>query len=993
MHGAKLVRLVLPIVLASLQPILASETGAADDLFLKTVAPTFAERCLSCHSGAYPKGDFSLETNGDLFDGDFVLPGNAPGSYLMELITPEDGVAEMPKNAASCSAEEVDAIRQWINAGAAWPDDFSITAAVVKDYDWWSFKPLERPVAPELSIVASEQAAWARTPVDAFVLQALIDRGLTPTGEADRRTLIRRLFYDLVGLPPSPQAVEEFVRDDSPDAYDRLVDQLLESKHYGERWARHWLDVVKYADTCGYDKDKLRPNAWPYRDYVIRSLNDDKPYGRFIQEQIAGDVLFPGEPDGIVALGFIAAGPWDFIGHVEVPESKIDGKVARNLDRDDMISNAMNTFCSLTVQCARCHNHKFDPISQQDYYSLQSVFAAVDRADRVYERDPAIERKKGSLLEELSKVTTRQSEIEQQISDAGGELLTQLNTKIRRLSSQNAIDRPERFGYHSAISKDASAPKWVQVDLREPHAVASVVVHPCYDDFSQIGAGFGFPSQFHIECSVDGKKWTRVAERVGLEVNELAPLKFEVNNIEIQYVRFTATYLAERSNDYILALAEIELLDREGSNIALDASVSSLDSIEAGPRWGRSNLVDGLWPQAKNAEVESNLLLAKESLAKLMAEIEPESLRQERSDLASQSAQINTELNALPSGAMVYAAATDFASQGNFRPTGGKPREVFVLERGDVQSPGERVEPAMLPLGIDLPEVEHENAPESARRAALARWMADRDNPLVWRSIVNRIWQYHFGTGLVSTPNDFGKMGSPPSHPELLDWLAVEFRDNGQSLKQLHRLIVRSAVYRQASATAPKQILVDGNNRYFGRMNRRRLTAEEVRDSILAVSGRLDLTMGGPGYYLFSLEKTEHSPHFEYHKFDPTDAATHRRSIYRFIARSQPNPWMSTLDCADSSQSTPTRNETLTSLQALALLNNPFNLTMAEYFAQRLEREQEDLSDQIKRAVELTLQRETSDVELQMMEAYAAEHGLENLCRLLFNLNEFVFVD
>jgi hypothetical protein len=349
----------------------------------------------------------------------------------------------------------------------------------------------------------------------------------------------------------------------------------------------------------------------------------------------------------------------------------------------------------------------------------------------------------------------------------------------------------------------------------------------------------------------------------------------------------------------------------------------------------------------------------------------------------------------LPAGRMVYAAATHFPPQGNFLPTKGEPREVHVLGRGNVDQPLEKAAPGVIPLPhqsdwkLDLPS----GHGEADRRAALAWWITDREHPLVWRSIVNRIWLYHFGQALVGSPNDFGRMGRLPTHPQLLDWLAVEFRDEGQSMKHLHRLICTSSVYRQSSAFDEENAQRDGGNQYLWHMKRQRLEAEAIRDSILAVSGRLDTTMGGPGYYLFELEKTAHSPHYEYQKFDHNDPDSHRRSIYRFIARSQPDPYMATLDCADSSQSTAKRDETLTSLQALSMLNNDFNLTMAQHFASRLEAEQTELAAQVRRAVQLTLQREPTPPEQQQLEAYAAEHGLANLCLVMFNLSEFVYLD
>lgn len=747
----------------------------ADESFEERVAPILERRCLSCHDDEQRKGGFSLQSAQSAFADGYIEAGDAEASPLVSLITPADGEAEMPKNADPLSDGEIRSIRKWIDEGANWPKNLALKEPSIRDFDWWSYKPIRRPSVPE----TDPKSSWVRTPIDAFVLDQLEQRGLTHAGEADQRTLIRRVTFDLIGLPPTPEEVDAFLNDENSRAYEDLVDRLLDSKRYGERWARHWLDVVAYADSCGYDKDKLRENAWPYRDYVIRSFNEDKRYARFVQEQIAGDVLFPGERDGILGLGFIAAGPWDFIGHVEVPELKIDGKVARNLDRDDMVSRTVNTFCSLSVQCARCHHHKFDPITQEDYYGLQAIFAAVDRANRPYDVDPEVEQRRRQLESQLQSLESRLDAVREEIASAGGARLAELETQIA----------------------------------------------------------------------------------------------------------------------------------------------------------------------------------------------------------------------ALPKGKMVYAAATHFEPQGDFQPTEGNPRPIHVLHRGDVQQPRDPARPGVLPLGREADWQLDRDLSEGERRAALAHWLTDKEHPLVWRSIVNRVWQYHFGQGIVATPNDFGRMGAEPTHPELLDWLASEFRDSGQSFKALHRLIVTSSVYRQSSQHNDANAAIDGSNQYLWRMNRRRLDAEEIRDAILTVSGALSFEMGGPGFYLFQLEKTEHSPHYEYQKFDPTDPASHRRSIYRFVARSQPNPWMMRLDCADSSQSTPRRNETLTSLQALSLLNNRFNLAMAERFAARLQEEASTLSEQVDRAVMLVRQRPPEPSERDELVAYARSYGLPNLCRFLFNLSEFVYLD
>jgi hypothetical protein len=593
----------------------------------------------------------------------------------------------------------------------------------------WAFKPASRPNVPKVA-----RADWPRTMVDRFILSKLETNGLSPSPEADRRTLLRRVSFDLTGLPPSPEDVDAFVRTRDPLAYEKAVDRLLASPRYGERWARHWLDTVHFAETHGYDKDRVRTNAWPYRDYVIRSFNDDKPYSRFVQEQLAGDVLFTGDTNAIIALGFIAAGPWDHVGHVELPESKMDGLIARYNDRDDMLMTTMSTFQSLTVHCARCHDHKFDPISQEDYYRFQAVFAGVDRANRAY---------------------------------------------------------PLPNG----------------------------------------GTGY------------------------------------------------------------------------------------------------------------------------------------------------------------------VFAATAKFSGEGDFKPAPG-PRVVHRLIRGDVKRPGKPMDPGALESFAELRTAFHVEDPadEGSRRAALANWITDKRNVNTRRSIVNRIWQYHFGRGIVDTPNDFGLMGGTPSHPELLDWLAQWFADNGESLKALHRLIVTSATYRQSSTNNPKHETVDAENRLLWRMNRNRLDADQIRDSILAISGDIDLRMGGPSARHFQY-KHDHSPVYDHSRYDHDDAGNTRRSVYRFVVRSVPDPFMEALDCPDPSLLAPKRNVTTTSLQALAMLNDPFVARQADHFALRLEKLEAKPTQRINAAYRLAFGREPAKDERASAATYIEKHGLANFCRVLFNSNEFMFVD
>jgi mono/diheme cytochrome c family protein len=966
--------------------LLSVPFAAADPVsYDRDVRPILSSACFQCHGpdAGTREAKLRLDTETMLGQGRWpVKPGRPGESEILKRMehSDPDEIMPPPKSGKTVTAEQIAIIRAWISQGAQWEGH-------------WAFRPLKRPAAP------SWEDGWGRNAVDGFVRQRQRSVGLAPAPEADRFTLIRRLYYDLIGLPPTPEEIAAFENDSDPRAYEKLVKQLLASPHYGERWGRHWLDVVKYADTHGYDKDKLRRNAWPYRDYVIRSFNDDKPYGQFVREQVAGDVFAKGDPDGIIALGFIAAGPWDHIGHAEVPESKIDGKVARNLDRDDMVSNTLNSFNSLTIQCARCHDHKFDPVSMEHYYSLQAVFASIDKADREVAVSADVAAEKNRLTDEMAVIKKKQDALAAQIKKAGGPRLAELKTEVAIIrDSTRGLTKPPEHGWHSKMIKRPEESKWVQVDLGSSKAFDRVVLRACYDDFASIGAGFGFPVRFKVECSDDAQFKSGVTvleDKTGADVANprLTPYAIKTK-AEARYIRFTATRLFHRVDSYMAALSELEVMSG-GENLAAGQTVTSLDSIEAPTRWRRSNLVDGKYPRQAEPENPEYAKKVQAEHDAMVARIETEEIKVERRALAKQMRARQAELAKLPAGQKVYAG-TVHKGKGSFVGRYGKgPREIRVLHRGEVTQPGKQVGPGTIPLfgdeswRFELPE-DHE---ESARRAALAQWLTREDHPLTWRSIVNRVWQYHFGRGLVDSPNDFGLNGQPPSHPELLDWLAAEFRDGGQSFKKLHALIVTSATYRQATIHEEKYARIDGNNQFLWRQNRRRLDAESLRDSILEVSGKLDRKMYGPGFFLFALEKTAHSPHYEYHKHDPNDPTSHRRSVYRFIVRSQPDPFMTTLDCADSSQSTPKRSETITALQALSLLNNKFNLAMAQHFAARVEKEAEGLEAQTGQAYALATGKAPAEAVLMELVAYAETHGLVNVCRLMYNLSEFVYVD
>jgi hypothetical protein len=736
----------------------------------------------------------------------------------------------MPKSGAPLTAAQADLLRRWVLGGAA--DDSG-----GQDEVWWSLRPLIRPEPPA--------GQTNGNPVDAFLTARLRREGLSPSPPAPPRVLLRRVFLDLTGLPPTPEEMERFAADPSEAAYQRVVSQLLDSPRYGERWARHWMDVVHYGESHGYDKDKPRPHAWPYRDYLISALNRDVSYARFVQEQLAGDVLFPDDPGAIPATGFLAAGPWDFVGHQELREGTADKDLTRVLDRDDMVATAMTAFTSVTAHCARCHDHKFDPIPQRDYYNLQAVFSGIDRANRPFDEDPTLHSRRQALLR-------RKRDIQIQI--------------------QPLLDRVEF----------ASSPDIVALDNS-------------IQDASLLLAHMGQP-----KTAEDQEKKRQLEAR--------------------------------------------RTADRERRKLQVDALVGP----EVFQRIGALR----------------NLFVP-----------------------------LDAELASMPAPRMIYAGASYFERAGAFRPP-LVPRPVHVLERGSVRAPKEEAAPGALSAiaGLDA-AFQHAGADEGARRAALAKWIVHPANPLTWRSIVNRVWQYHFGAGLADSANDFGRMGTPPTHPELLDWLAVWFRDSaGGSLKQLHRLLVTSQAYRQSSAARPEAGQKDADNRLLWRMNRTRLDAETLRDSMLAVAGKLDLTMGGPSVQMFGF-KDDHSPVYDYGRFSPDGPGAYRRSIYRFIVRSVPDPFLERLDCPDPSILTPKRSVTITAIQALATWNNAFVLRMAEHLAQRLVTEQRDTGARVARAVKLTLGRHPTAEELRLLSAHAEAHGFASLCRVLFNANEFVFAE
>jgi mono/diheme cytochrome c family protein len=983
---------------------LTLQAAGPDDvrLFREKVAPVLEKRCVSCHGAETAKGNFSLATAAALLKGGdagaAVVPGKPDDSPLVEAVTGDPPA--MPKKGERLTAAEVADLRAWVEHGATWPAGLTLRDRRFEGQSWWAFQPLTRPPVPA---VPQKYQDRARNPIDAFVLDGLESQGLTPSPEADRRTLIRRLTLDLHGLPPSPGEVEAFVADPSPDAYERLVDRLLASPRYGERLARHWLDVVHYGDTHGYDKDKRRDNAWPYRDYVIRALNTDTPYGKFARQQIAGDVLDPGDPDGVIATGFVAAGPWDFVGHVELREGTVDKAKARLNDRDDMVVNVITTFDSMTVGCARCHDHKFDPIPQTDYYRLQAVFAGVDRGDRPYS-SPALDAERRRLMESRDELNDRYQKARDRINAVTSPEIARLDETIEDIERQLG-DKPRPTsassptnGYHSSIHPTPDAFAWVQVDLGASVPVDEIRLIPARPTDFPDNAGFGFPVKYKVEISDDPTFAKAETVDEGARPDYLnaddEPYVCRPGGRPARYVRVSASRLWKRTDDFVFALAELEVMTH-GANVARGKPVAALDSIEAG-RWSRTALVDGFDSRsarpdptdaldARRVELRFQQARAERERARLADALVSPSLKAEAESLAAERKAVEDKLAGLKPAGLVYGLLPH------------APRPIQVLRRGDVEQPGPAVGPGALAClpGLEPVFTSASSEDEGARRAALADWVASPKNMLTWRSIVNRLWHVHFGRGIVDSPGDFGRNGSKPTHPALLDWLAVELLENGQSLKHLHRLIVTSAAYRQVSHADPARDAKDADNRWLWRQNRRRLDAESVRDAVLAVTGTLDGTMYGPGFDLFRF-KDDHSPIYDHTAPGAADnPKVRRRTVYRFTVRSVPNPFLECLDAADPNINTPVRSTTITALQALALLNDAFVLSQSREFAGRLENEGQgaDLASMVETAYRLALGRPPRPDEKAALAAFAAKFGLAGACRVLLNTNEFMFVD
>lgn len=793
----------------------------------------------------------------------------------------------------------------------------------------WAFAPLRTPEPPQNG---------SANPIDAFLREALLAKGLDYSPAAPRATLIRRVYLDVLGLPPTPEEVATFVGDPSPEAYASLVDRVLASPHYGERWARHWLDVVRFGETNGFETNTPRRNAWPYRDWVIQALNEDRPYDQFIREQIAGDAL-----DQNVATGFLVGGPWDEVSSPDIVLTKNQ----RDSELHDMVSTVGAAVLGITVGCAKCHDHKFDPVSMKEYYQLRACLAGVRHGEQVITPpdDDARKAEAARLRTEAHKLTLQLAR--------EAPLATSSPTPEPTRDRVSARGNVERFrpveatALRFTVQKAAAGD--VCIDEIEAFAAASEDNVALASRGAVATASSEFPENpIHKTLHLNDGQFGNARSWIPKPGDTNWWARIDFAKPEVVDVVMWARDRGGAFNDRLAMEYDIELLTVAG---VWQKVASSQDRVPYDA------------PQeVKNPDRFANLDEA--------GRVRLRTLEKQRESLLDQA-----------------RMAEDFPRiyAGKFE----DPAPTRMLFRGDPMMEREAVSPGGVDVvlaGFSLAET----APEQLRRVALGKWLTNPDNPLTPRVVVNRIWQHHFGTGIVDTPNDFGAMGGRPSHPELLDWLARELIHGGWHMKPLHRLILLSAAYQQSSQPHEAALAVDAGCRLLWRFPARRLEAEPIRDAILSVSGVLDLRMGGPGYEVF---KPDNSYVHIYIPKDEFNGDDFRRMIYQFKPRKEQDVTFGAFDCPDATQSAARRNRSTTPLQALNLLNSPFMQQQAGLFSARLEREASDVDSRVTRGFMLALGRAPDADEADAARTFIEAQGLAAFCRALLNTSEFLYLN
>ncbi|MEO1524898.1 MAG: DUF1553 domain-containing protein [Planctomycetota bacterium] len=933
--------------------------------FEEMIAPILSEHCVRCHSPNNSKGDVSLATLQDVLDQGFVEPGDSGASHLVDLIAGVDGdPPEMPQGAEPLSEDQVQLIRRWVDEGARWPEGIIVREAAKADETWWSLQPIAETVG--------------EATIDDFIGARLSENGLERNPPADRVTLIRRATYDLTGLPPSPAAVAAFLEDPDPKAYERLVDRLLASPRYGERWGRHWLDVVRFGESNGFERNVLIDNLWPFRDYVIRSLNEDKPFDQFIREHLAGDVLENDEPDMAIGSAFLVAGPYDNVGN----QDAVQRAQIRANTLDEMISATGQAFLGMTIGCARCHDHKFDPISQQDYYSLYATFAAVRHGAVPLATTEARKRR----AEQLKPLQARQAEIEKSKAELQHKILDRAKAHISELALQWPREPIRRTGTEDRF--DPVVASYVRLVCEARDTDLNRAAGFTIDEFEIWSSGENprnvalaknggvasgpsrkiddFPGAYGPHIAIDGKTGERFLSADNHLTVQLAE-PTEINRVVFSSARGEAK--PEQRKFAFIAEYRIEV-SNDGETWRTVADGGDRKPIGWDP------------PSTGTSTEKTTSPAVRHRLLKVETTDEDRAIEKQ---LGKQLAEIKKQMRELPDAPSVWIGTrVEAEAKGPFH----------LFLGGSPQKPGEPVEiKSLSSLSSVIPPYQLELiSSEARRRQTLADWITHPKNARTLRVLANRIWHYHFGTGIVDTPSDFGYMGGRPTHPALLEFLAVKLRDFGWRIKPMHRMIMLSETYRQSSSYDEEAARVDGEARLLWRFPPRRLSAEEIRDSILEIAGKLPVNdNGGPGFRLYHYLQDNVST---YVPRDEHGAETYRRAIYHQNARASVIDLMTDFDQPDCAFTAPKRAQTTTPLQALTMLNHRFTLDMAACLAERVKRESgQSVAAQLQHLFRLGYSRTPSDEEIQIGEAFIKEHDLTAFCRAFLNTAELIYVE
>lgn len=990
--------LSLLVVVCWVRPIYSEDRVDFD----RQVAPLLAERCLDCHSGAAPEAKLDLTQKDSTWKGGDSGPalttGKLDGSLLWQRVRDDE---MPPKHPLTVSEKQL--LKAWIEQGATWGtspiDRFRYSSAKRAGYDWWALQPLQAKAAGPLPV---DWESRATHPIDRYVLAKLHEQGLTPSEPALPRVLARRLAFDLIGLPPSENEVDQFAADPSAAAYDALLTKWLDAPQYGERWARHWLDLARYGESQGFERDKLRTNSWPYRDWVIRALNADMPYDEFVRQQLAGDLLQPGNAEAIIATGFLVAAPYDEVGQTQ--QSLAMRAVVRQDEIEDIVGTVGQTFLGLTVNCARCHDHKFDPISQVEYYQLAACLDGVRHGERKIETESQhteiaqSESRVNAIRDDLAAIETPARErvlkrrtagqkqpAPQPISrfefaaeghDSVGPLQSTLRPGAVLREGRLTLDGKQGFAISSPIPvrlKAKTLEAWVQLATLQQAGGGVIGVQTTDGNrFDSIVFAEREPNRW----MAGSEGYARYQSFQGAEEAEAAQRMVHVALVYSEDgtiaafrdgVPYGKPYDSGEVVVYEPGSAQLVFGLRHGVEAGGNRLLAG--AIESAQLYDRALTADEIAASAGRTDFVST--------TELLAAMN-ESERARREQLLAEQKQRNERLQQLRN-VTVYACTP--------RPPG----VTKLLIRGNPGTPADPVVPrgmaALTTLSSDFGLAP--DAPDDQRRLALARWITAKENPLFARVMVNRVWQYHFGVGLVDSPNDFGFNGGRPTHPELLDFLAQWLIDNEWSLKKLHRLILTSRTWQQSSQPRSDAQTKDAENRWLWRFRPHRLEAETIRDAQLAVSGLLNPQVGGPPYQDFRTF-TFNSQFFE--MIDPETPDAHRRTIYRTWIRSGRSSLLDALDCPDPSTTAPRRAVTTTPVQSLALLNNSFVLRMADATAKRLEQEFGPEA-RLEQLWQRAYARSITDNERQQVAPFVDKHGLSALCRVVFNSNEFVYVE